>query len=160
MALNCVFIPLSMLTTVTLNNIETNQDMKYKRLTYGSGIRKTFLDESSFPSEDHLIDFKFSQAYTNWLTLIESVSEPPVSLGWHLHHRQMISDRGFVEWALAWHTHDRLLCSCFMQKPFILDMSSLAYKKQLECCLRCTHSDAHDYMQSGSHPTDASTSSV
>ena len=37
MALNCVFIPLSMLMTVTLNNIETNQDMKYKHITYGSG---------------------------------------------------------------------------------------------------------------------------
>jgi len=123
-----------MLTTVTLNNIETNQDMKYKHLTYGSGIGKTFLDKSSFPSEDQLSNFKFSQAYTNWLTLIESISEPPVSFGLHSHHKQMISDRGFVEWALAWHTHDRLLCSCFMPKPFILDMSSPAYEKQLEHC--------------------------
>src|SRR5882724_4460948 len=69
MALNCVFIPLSMLTTVALNNIETNQDVKYKCLTYGSGVGKTFLDKSSFPSEDQLSNFKFSQAYTNWLML-------------------------------------------------------------------------------------------
>jgi len=30
MALNRIFIPLSMLTTVALNNIEMNQDVKYK----------------------------------------------------------------------------------------------------------------------------------
>jgi len=121
-----------MLTTVALNNIKTNQDMKYKCLTYGSGIGKTFLDEAAFPSEDPLSNFEFGQAYTNWLTLIKMVSEPPVSLGWCAHHKRMISDRGFVEWALAWHAHDRLLCSCFMQKPFILDVSSPAYEKQLE----------------------------
>ena len=62
MVLNRVFIPLSMLTTVALNNIETNQDVKYKRLTYGSGMGKTFLDECSFPPEDQLSDFEFSQA--------------------------------------------------------------------------------------------------
>jgi len=33
MAINHVFIPLSMLTTVALNNIETNQDVKYKWIT-------------------------------------------------------------------------------------------------------------------------------
>src|SRR5882724_407707 len=123
MALNRVFIPLSMLTTVALNNIEINQDMKYKCLTNGSGMGKTFLDKCSFPSEDQLSDFEFSQAYTNWLMLIESVSEPTISLGWWAHHKQMISDRGFVEWALMWRTHDRLLHLCFMQKPFILDVS-------------------------------------
>ena len=76
-----------MLTTVALNNIETNQDIKYKRLTYGSGMGKTFLDECSFPPEDQLSDLEFSQAYTNWLMLFESVSEPPVSLGWQAHHK-------------------------------------------------------------------------
>src|SRR5882724_2080658 len=81
MALNRIFIPLSMLTTVTLNNIETNQDVKYKRLTYGSGMGKTFLDECSFSPGDQLSDFEFGQAYTNWLMLFESVSDPPISLG-------------------------------------------------------------------------------
>ena len=76
-----------MLTTVTLNNIETNQDVKYKCLTYGSGVGKTFWDNSCFPSEDQLSDFEFSQAYTHWLTLIETVSEPPVSLSWCAHHK-------------------------------------------------------------------------
>ena len=89
-------------TKSAFNNIESNQDVKYKSLTYGSGIGKTFLDETSFPTEDQLSDFKFSQAYTNWLTPIESVSEPAVELGWHVHHKQMVPDRGFVEWAHAW----------------------------------------------------------
>jgi len=102
MDLNCVFIPLSMLTVIMLHNIDTNQDVKYKCLTYGLGIRKTFLDKTSFPTEDQLSDFEFSQAYTNWLTLIESVSVPTVELGWCLHHKQMVSDRGFIEWAHAW----------------------------------------------------------
>jgi len=70
MALNCIFIPLSMLTTATLNNIETNQDVKYKHITYSSGMGKTFLDEAAFPTEDKLSNF--GQSYTNWLTLIES----------------------------------------------------------------------------------------
>ena len=38
MAVNQVFIPLSM--PVTLNNIETNQVVKYKWITYSSGIGK------------------------------------------------------------------------------------------------------------------------
>ena len=44
---------------IVLNNMETNQDVKYKQLTYGSGISKTFLDETSFPTEDKLSDFEF-----------------------------------------------------------------------------------------------------
>ena len=87
MALNHFFMPVSMLTTSALNNIETNQDVKYKCLTYGLGIGKTFLDKMSFPTEDQLSYFKFGQVYTNWLTLIKSVSEPTVELGSHEHHK-------------------------------------------------------------------------
>ena len=76
MALNCIFIPLSILTTVTLNNIETNQDVKYKHITYSSGAGKTFLDKTAFVAEDKLSNFEFGQACTNWLTLIEMVSDP------------------------------------------------------------------------------------
>jgi len=65
MALNHVFIPLSMLTTATLNNIETNQDVKYKHITYGTGTGKTFLDETAFVAEDTLSNLKFSQVYMN-----------------------------------------------------------------------------------------------
>ena len=71
---------------------KTNQDVKYTKLTYSSTIGKTFLDESSFPQEDQLGDFEFSQAYANWLTLIEMISEPGVELGWRAHHKRMVSD--------------------------------------------------------------------
>jgi len=55
MALNKVFIPLSILTTASLNRIEHN-DVKFKRLNYGSGACKTFLDETCFVLEDELND--------------------------------------------------------------------------------------------------------
>jgi len=77
MALNKVFIPLTMLMTASLNRIENN-DIKYKHINYGMGAGKTFLDEACFSLEDDLNDFKFGQAYTNWLTLIEMVSDPMV----------------------------------------------------------------------------------
>jgi len=54
-----------MLTTIALNNIEMNQNMKYKKLAYRLGHWQTFLDNVSFPSEDQLSDFEFFQAYTN-----------------------------------------------------------------------------------------------
>src|SRR5882724_5314558 len=88
MALNLIFIPLSMLTMLKLNNIEMNQDMKYKHITYGSGARKTFLDEAAFPTEDKLSNFEFGQAYRNWLTLIKMVLDPMIEQGWHTHHKK------------------------------------------------------------------------
>jgi len=87
MALNCVFIPLSILTTIALNNIEMDQNVKYKHITYGSGAGNTFLDEFSFPTEDQLRNFEFGQAYMNWLTLIETMSDPVVKQCWHTHHK-------------------------------------------------------------------------
>jgi len=57
---------------------------------HGSGASKTFLDETSFPTEDDLSDFKFGKAYMNWLTLIEAVPEPVVESGWHAHHKHMV----------------------------------------------------------------------
>jgi len=53
---------------------------------------QNFLDESSFPPEDDLSEFEFGQAYINWLTLIEAVSDPVVECGWHGHHKRMVSD--------------------------------------------------------------------
>jgi len=95
-----------MLMIVALNNIETNQVVKYKHITYSSGARKTFLGEATFPAEDKLSNFEFGQAYTNWLTLIETVLDPMLEQGWHAHHKSMVSDRGFQDWAQAWHAHD------------------------------------------------------
>jgi len=132
MVVNQVTIPLSMLMTVALNNIETNQNVKYKWITYGSGIGKTFLDDTLFLTEDQLSDFEFSQAYINWLTLIKTVLDPVVEQGWHGHHKHMVLDRGFMEWAQVWHSDDCMLCSRFMLKSFILDVTNSVYEKQLE----------------------------
>jgi len=138
-----------MLMTVTLNNIETNQGVKYKHITYGAGAGKTFLDETAFVAEDTLSDFEFGQAYTNWLTLIKSVSDPVIEQGWHAHHRRMVSERGFQDWEQAWCAHDQLLHSQFMLKPCFLDPSSTTYEKQFHCCkmdqaLIGVHGSPHD----------------
>src|SRR5882724_11442544 len=92
MALNKVFIPLSMLMTASLNRIEHN-NMKYKHINYGSGAGKTFLDAMCFSAKDELNELEFGQAYTNWLTLIETVSDPMVEQGWCAYHKRMVSDR-------------------------------------------------------------------
>jgi|SRR5882724_7957421 len=83
----------------------------YKHITYGSGAGKTFLDETAFVTEDALSDLKFGQACTNWLMLIESVLDPVIEQGWCMHHKRMVSDRGFSYWVQAWHAHDQLLHS-------------------------------------------------
>ena len=96
MALNIVFIPLSMLMMESLNGIETNQ-VKNKHVTYGSGTGRTFLDDAVCSSEDSLSDFEFGQAYTNWLTLIKAISDPVMEQGWHAHHKYMVSVRDFLD---------------------------------------------------------------
>ena len=79
------------------NRIETNQNVKYKHTTYSPGIGKTFLDNTVFCSEDDLNDFEFSQAYTNWITLIEAISDPIMESSWQAHQKCMISDREFLD---------------------------------------------------------------
>ena len=80
-----------MLTLASLNRIEHN-DVKYKHINYGLGAGKTFLDGMYFSVKDDLNDFEFGQAYTNWLTLIETVSDPVVKQGWHSHHKRISMD--------------------------------------------------------------------
>ena len=68
-----------------------------------------------------------------------------------------------MEWAQAWWSHDRLLCSRFMQKPFIMDTYSPTYEKQLERrkldqALRCACGGSHDYMRLTSRDSDSSAS--
>jgi len=91
---------------------------------YESGASKNFLDETSFPTEDDLSDFKFGKAYMNWLTLIEAVPEPVVDLVGMLTTNTWFRS-GFQDWAQARQVHDHLLHSFFMLKPFILDISTL-----------------------------------
>jgi len=116
---------------------------------------------ASFPTEDQLSDFQFGQAYTNWLTLIKTVSDSIVEQGWCAHHKCIALDRGFMEWEQAWCSHDPMLRSGFMLKPFILDVTNSAYEKQLERCkpnqaLQWGCGEPHDYVCSGSQAADTS----
>ena len=106
------------------------EHVKYKHINYGSGAGKLFLNETSFPPEDDLNHFKFGQAYTNWLTLMETVSDSIVEQGWNMHHKCMIADREFLILAQAWHIHNHILHTRFMVKPFVWDPMSFTYKKQ------------------------------
>src|SRR5882724_13682317 len=112
---------------------DRTQQSKIQMCKLWSWGQKHFLDEASFPAEDDLNDFEFGQVYMNWLTLIETVSDPIVDKGWHNHHKRMSTDCEFLNWAPAWHAHDHLLHSHFILKPFILDPSSPIYKQQFEC---------------------------
>src|SRR5882724_91786 len=130
MAPSKIFIPLSMLMTASLSHIACTGSICD---VFIFDILKPFMDKTCFSSEDKLNNFKFTQAYTNCLTLIEVVSDPIVEQGWCMHHN-MISDKEFLDWAQTWYTHDHLLHTHFMLKPFILDVSSLAYEKQFNHC--------------------------
>ena len=76
-----------------------------------------------------------------------------------MHPKCIILDREFLFWAQAWCTHDGLLCTQFMLKPFILDMSSQPYEKQFKHCklnqaLLGSCNLSHDYMHHASHISD------
>jgi len=86
MAYNNIFIPLSMLTTASLNCIKTNEHIMYKHISYGPRSGKAFLDEDFFLTEDDLDNFEFGQAYTNWLMLIEAILDPIIEQGWCKNH--------------------------------------------------------------------------
>ena len=65
---NRVFIPLSLLTTATLDRIQLNQNVKFQRITFGNGTGHTSIDETTFPAEDSLSESDFWQAYRiGWL---------------------------------------------------------------------------------------------
>ena len=79
------------------------------------------------------------------------VLDPMIEQGWCAHHKRMVSDRGFQDCVQAWHAHDQLLHSWSMLKPFILDTSGAAYKKQFEQYkldqgLLGGHGSLHGYM--------------
>jgi len=118
------------------------------------------MDETAFVAEDKLSDFEFVQAYTNWFTLIDMVSDPVNEQGWHMHHKRMVSDRGLQDWAQSWCAHDQLLHSQFMLKLFIIYPSSATYKKQFKYCkldqaLLGVCGSPHGYMHPGSYSVDA-----
>ena len=99
---NCIFIPLSFLTTAALDHIQLIKNVKFWCITFGNGTGHTSIDENTFPTEDSLSESDFWQAYKNWLALVKLLSGPAVVDGWHSHHGKMISDHHFSLWFPAW----------------------------------------------------------
>ena len=129
-----IYVPLSLLTTTTLDRIMLNQSVRYRKVVCGRGAGKTIVDESYFPAEESLQEDDFWQAYKNWIALMEAVSGPTVIEGWHAHHNRMISDQCFSHWFPAWCMHDQLIRLKFTDKSFIIDPKAIAYIQQFECC--------------------------
>ena len=128
------FIPLSLLTTVTLDRIKFNNGLKFHKIIFGNGIGKHSLDISSFPTKQSLSESEFWQAYRNWLSWIDIIADPAIANGWKLHHAQMMSDKKISTWFVTWRKHDKLLHVRFMIDPFMIDPNQASYIHQLECC--------------------------
>ena len=127
-------IPLSLLTTASLDRIQLGLNLKFRRISFGINTGISTIDESLFPNEDSLSESDFWQMYKNWLALVEIISGRDILEGWRAHHQKMISDRHFSHWYPAWRAHDRLLRIRFMSKPFVIDTKSPPYKEQFERC--------------------------
>ncbi|KAF8588739.1 hypothetical protein K439DRAFT_1613244 [Ramaria rubella] len=79
MAFNKMYIPLSMLTISALNCIRNNDNLKFKKVPFGNSAGKQSLNESQFPSKSSIL--LFFQAYRNWLSVIDIISNPQLALG-------------------------------------------------------------------------------
>ncbi|KAF8578806.1 hypothetical protein K439DRAFT_1621036 [Ramaria rubella] len=130
MAQGKVYIPLSMLTTASLNHIRNNDNLKYIKVT--NGIICQTLDPLQFGSEEHLTSDNWAQAYKNWLTLIDAISEPGIGVGWHKHYSKMCLDQNFSCWFPAWRDHNKRIRSQFTSKPFLIDPLSITYTQGFE----------------------------
>ncbi|KAF8512535.1 hypothetical protein BU17DRAFT_96187 [Hysterangium stoloniferum] len=84
MAFKKVYIPLSMLTTKSLQRVRGNVDLKYSRISVGNGAGEYFLDTACFPSEASLTAMDFLQVYANWLSIIrDTCGDVPAAQGWY-----------------------------------------------------------------------------
>jgi len=63
MAYNKLFIPLSLLTTSSLQHIQFNDNLKFHKILFGNGVGKHLLYVSTFPPESALTESEFWQAY-------------------------------------------------------------------------------------------------
>jgi hypothetical protein len=81
MAHSRIYIPLTLLTTSTLFHIRNNSSVKF--IKHPIGLVRHSLDPDQFGNEDLLSSDEWSQAYCNWLTLIDTIAEPPIAAGWH-----------------------------------------------------------------------------
>src|SRR5882724_6171386 len=115
------FIPLSMLTTASLSCTHFNDNLKFKKILFGNTAGKYALDETHFPLEESLTDAEYLQAHKHWISLMKILSEGTVHGGWKVHHDRMCDDPDTLKWSQAWQSHDKQLCSSFMDYPFIID---------------------------------------
>ena len=95
MAYNKLYIPLSLLTTASLDRICNNQNLWFHKVPFGNGVGKQTLDDSSFPTEDTLDATTFLQAYCNWLSIVDRLADSILAGGFHSHYDRMIADSCF-----------------------------------------------------------------
>jgi len=73
-----LFIPVSMLTTLSISCIWYNNNLKFKKIPFNYAVGKYALDDAHFPSEESLSDAEYMQAHKHWLTLIKISAEPSI----------------------------------------------------------------------------------
>ena len=83
---NSIYMSLAFLTTSALDRIQLNQNVKYHKIPFRHGAGKITIDETSFPLEECLTEMDFWQASKNWLILVETLTGPAITTGWHAHH--------------------------------------------------------------------------
>ncbi|KAF8512233.1 hypothetical protein JB92DRAFT_2723726 [Gautieria morchelliformis] len=130
MAHGRAYIPLTMLTTTALTRIRNNTGLKYTKVP--NGIVRQTLDPDQFGSEDAMSSDDWTQAYRNWLALIDVIAEPSIGAGWHAHYEKMRADPQFARWFPAWREHDKQLRSSFTCKFFLIDPQSSSYAQAFQ----------------------------
>ncbi|KAF8520847.1 hypothetical protein JB92DRAFT_2828071 [Gautieria morchelliformis] len=113
-----------------LNCIRENAGLKFVKIP--NGIVRQSLDPTQFGDKEHLSSDKWTQAYMNWLTLVDTIYTPEISVGWHEHYHSMLADKEFSFWFPAWRKHNKQLCSKFMCKPFLVDPKCPSYVQAIE----------------------------
>jgi len=132
MAYNKLYIPLLMLTTPALSSIHRNDYLKFHKFPFGNSLGKQTLNESTFPTQDTLMETMFLQAYRNWLMVINVISTPNVGVRWYEHHSRMLRNEKFKAFFDAWWDMVKQLCTQFITCPFMIDHYSPTYIQLLE----------------------------
>ena len=133
-----LFLPLSLLTTNTLNRIRANDGLKFVKLTSGNEAGKHMLDVSAFPSETTLMATDFLQAYANWLVVIKSTCDEETARGWYKHYDRMIANPEFVCWFPAWFKMDKALRVQWSSPQLAIpNVSSMLYLFSIESHKNC-----------------------
>jgi len=128
-----LFIPLSMLMMASLSHIHFNDNLKFKNIPFGNAVGKYTLNKAHLHLEDSLTDAEYLQVHKHWLSLMKVSSEHAVYASWKAHHNRMCNDPEMLKWSKAWWSHDKQLCSSFMDCPFIIYPDSNTYRHQFKC---------------------------